>query len=55
MSLTREQWEAMWKLVKQIERDADYLHFHRRDVADRIKRNCEAMKRDIESVIGQME
>lgn len=55
MSLTRAQWEEMWELVKGIERDADYLEFHRKDVADRIKRRCKRVTDLIEEVIGQME
>ena len=56
MSLTREQWEEMWAIVKAIKNDSDYLYFtKRRDVSDRIKRRCERIEELIQSVIGQME
>jgi hypothetical protein len=55
MSLSRDEWEELWEIVKGMERDADYLEFRRKDVADRIRRQCERAKTLIQSVIGQME
>jgi hypothetical protein len=56
MSLTKAQWEEMWKSVKDIERayydNAIPSHSgYRRSV----KKAIDDIKRKIESVIGQME
>lgn len=55
MSLTREEWEDLWKAIKSIERDSDYLWFNRRNVSQRIKNNCAIIKTYVQQVIGQME
>lgn len=56
MSLTREQWKKMWDSVKRLEKVAERLdHKSQSELARRIRVEIEFMKKDIQSVIGQME
>jgi hypothetical protein len=55
MSLTRDEWLQMWESIKKIERLADYLYFTNLIRSNEIKRECEFIKKQIQSVIGQME
>lgn len=57
MSLTRDEWEKMWKAVKQIENDNKFLTAcHPESKACKaITRNVAKIKQQIQSVIGQME
>lgn len=52
MSLTREEWGKMWESIKIIEYASDATAKTSRLV---IKREVEKIKKQIESVIGQME
>lgn len=54
MSLTRAEWEEMWKSIKRLE---NLVEFHVRFGRPRIEalREVEKIKQQIQSVIGQME
>lgn len=59
MSLTRDDWARMWEAVSTIEHNLHYInitHFNtvRKERAE-IKKQCEFIKEQIQSVIGQME
>lgn len=52
MSLTREEWNEMWKSIKYIEGIAIHLHTPRKDL---ILMETRKIKELIQQVIGQME
>lgn len=54
MSLTREQWEEVWRSIKEIEKDARSLKvstWQRESILEEVK----FIKEKIESVVGQQE
>lgn len=59
MSLTRDEWEKMWFTVEVIESLAESLTRNKRlgdsvRTGKAIELQCSKIKRQIESVIGQM-
>jgi len=55
MSLTRDEWAKMWESIKTIERLNDYQYFRKPDVFNKIQKEVEYIKKQIQSVVGQME
>lgn len=55
MSLTRDDWAKMWESIKTIERLNEYQRFRRTDVFIRIEKEVNYIKKQIQTVVGQME
>lgn len=55
MSLTREQYEEIYRLASNIDRLADYFWFRDRTKAIKLKDNAKSIKKLVEDVIGQQE
>jgi hypothetical protein len=55
MSLTRAEWEVMWRCIKTIERCTSLVRHMKPTIAQQITIEVTIIKSLIQKVIGQME